>query len=132
LSLEEALRDEFHRERRRSAGDSCPEPAKAGGYVARGRYAEQLERWFQHFPRSQFLIVEFDDQANDSLGVYRRVLDFVGVDPDAAQAPEFQALNTGSRRDTDPDTIAIETSMANAFDPQATGLTMAGWTSFPR
>jgi hypothetical protein len=49
-------------------------------YVARGRYAEQLERWFAVFPRDQLLVLFSDDLAQQPAGTYARVLDFLGVD----------------------------------------------------
>jgi hypothetical protein len=49
-------------------------------YAARGRYAEQLERWYDAFPREQVLVVLTDDLAADTAGTYARVLDFLGVD----------------------------------------------------
>jgi hypothetical protein len=50
-------------------------------YVARGLYAEQLERWFAAFPREQLLVLLTDDLAADTAGAYREVLQFLGVDP---------------------------------------------------
>ena len=50
-------------------------------YAARGRYAEQLERWFAAFPHGQLLVLLTDELAADTAGTYRRVLDFLGVDP---------------------------------------------------
>jgi hypothetical protein len=49
-------------------------------YVARGRYAGQLERWFAVFPRDQLLVLFSDDLAQQPAGTYARVLDFLGVD----------------------------------------------------
>jgi hypothetical protein len=49
-------------------------------YLARGRYAGQLERWFAEFPREQLLVLLTDELAADTGGTYRRVLDFLGVD----------------------------------------------------
>ena len=37
-------------------------------YKARGRYAEQLERWLEVFPREQLLVVPSDDLAADPAG----------------------------------------------------------------
>ena len=48
-------------------------------YVSRGRYAEQLERWFAVFPREQVLVLLTDDLAADTPGTYRRVLEFLDV-----------------------------------------------------
>ena len=49
-------------------------------YVARGRYAEQLERWLAAFPRDQLLVLLTDELAADTAGTYRRVLDFLGAE----------------------------------------------------
>jgi hypothetical protein len=48
-------------------------------YVARGRYAEQLERWFASFPREQLLVLFTEELSADTAGTYRGVLDFLGV-----------------------------------------------------
>jgi hypothetical protein len=31
------------------------------GYIAKGRYAEQIERWLQHYPRTQLLVLRTED-----------------------------------------------------------------------
>jgi hypothetical protein len=49
-------------------------------YAARGRYAEQLERWFAAFPRERLLVLLTDELAADTAGTYRRALDFLDVD----------------------------------------------------
>jgi len=49
-------------------------------YTARGRYAEQLGRWFEVFPRERLLVLLTDELATDAAGTYLRVLDFLGVD----------------------------------------------------
>jgi hypothetical protein len=48
-------------------------------YLARGRYAEQLERWFAVFPREQLLVVASEELAGDPGGTYARVLGFLGA-----------------------------------------------------
>ncbi|MBM3660943.1 MAG: sulfotransferase domain-containing protein [Actinobacteria bacterium] len=35
-------------------------PLRLHGYLARGRYAEQLERWFSAYPRGQVLVIDSD------------------------------------------------------------------------
>ena len=55
-------------------------------YVARGRYAEQLERWFAAFPHEQLLVLLTDELAADTAGTYARVLDFLGVEPHALES----------------------------------------------
>src|SRR5439155_886552 len=36
-------------------------------YVARGRYAEQIERWLEHFPRGQLLVLTSDERAVETV-----------------------------------------------------------------
>ena len=40
--------------------DAADCPARLRGYLGRGRYAEQLERWLAVFPREQLLVVDRD------------------------------------------------------------------------
>ena len=49
------------------------------GYLARGRYAEQLERWWQVYPREQTLVLRFEDLAREPMSVLGRTLDFLGL-----------------------------------------------------
>lgn len=46
-------------------------------YLARGRYAEQLERWFRYFSRQQFLILASEEFYRDPATIFSRVLEFL-------------------------------------------------------
>ena len=48
-------------------------------YVSRGRYAEQLERWLEHFPREQLLVVPSEDLLDRPNEAYAQVLEFLGA-----------------------------------------------------
>jgi Sulfotransferase domain len=48
-------------------------------YLARGRYAEQLERWLTVLPRDRLLVVFAEELLADPAAEYKRVLDFLGV-----------------------------------------------------
>jgi Sulfotransferase domain len=48
-------------------------------YLARGRYAEQLERWYAVFPREQLLVVPSDDLASAPAETYAAILRFLGA-----------------------------------------------------
>src|SRR5712692_9972003 len=50
-------------------------------YVARGRYAEQLERWLAFFPREQLLVLASDELSDEPAETYARVLEFLGAAP---------------------------------------------------
>jgi hypothetical protein len=80
-------------------------PARLRGYLARGRYVEQLERWFAHFPRDQVLVL--DTGQLDSGTALSSALQFIGVPADdatgghdrnvAAYAPPATAVDTRLR-----------------------------------
>lgn len=55
-------------------------------YLARGRYAEQLERWLARFPRQQLLVLRSETMAEDPGATYRRVTDFLSLAPHPAAA----------------------------------------------
>jgi hypothetical protein len=93
LPLEEAL----EREPARLAGEAervMADPRYPGtalqtfSYLSRGRYAEQLERWFAHFDRDRFLIMDAGELYGDPQGTVDRVCAFVGVAPQPVPAGE--------------------------------------------
>lgn len=49
-------------------------------YRARGRYAEQLERWFAHFPRERFFITTSETLWRDPAATVARLLEWLGID----------------------------------------------------
>jgi hypothetical protein len=50
-------------------------------YLSRGRYAEQLERWLEMFPRERLLVVPSEDLLDRPGETYGQVLDFLGAPP---------------------------------------------------
>jgi len=48
-------------------------------YLTRGIYVDQLKRWFEYFPREQFLILKSEDFYSKTPEVYQQVLDFLGL-----------------------------------------------------
>jgi hypothetical protein len=80
-SFEEALDAEPERRegRRLPAGAYFPEGLI---YTDVARHAPQLERYFEAFGRENVHCILFDDLVRDTAGVYRRALEFLGVDPD--------------------------------------------------
>lgn len=89
LSFEEAVAAED--ERLAKIGDSFErahetETGREGlfhhrhhSYLDRGLYAEQLERWYAHFPREQILVIRSEDMQADPRAIYSQVLDFLGL-----------------------------------------------------
>lgn len=64
-------------------------------YVGRGRYAEQLERWFSAFPPERFLLLRTEELEHDAARVVARALEFLGLRP-WATIP-FERLSHRSR-----------------------------------
>jgi len=69
------------------------DPSVTRTYLARGRYAEQLERWFEFFPRTQIHILTMDELAADPQGVLDSVHGYLGIAPRRAEhlEPRFGA-----------------------------------------
>lgn len=69
---------------------------RAGTYLDRARYAEQLARWLTVFPREQCHVIIFDDFTADTPAAFRRLLEFLDVDPGFRPA-SFEARNASHR-----------------------------------
>jgi hypothetical protein len=81
-------------------------------YLARGRYAEQLERWFAAFPREQFLILRFEDLAREPLAVLNRTLGFLGLAPATSVS-----LEARHKRSYPPMSEATAARLREYFEP---------------
>ena len=82
LSFDEAIGREEERttpDRARLRSDPLVHPARLlrYSYAARGAYAEQLERWFAHFPREQVLVVRSEDFFDRPAVAFAEILDFL-------------------------------------------------------
>lgn len=73
-------------------------------YKRRGLYAEQLNRWFKHFPdRSQFLILRTEDFSKSPGAIMGQVCEFLGLPPlpselyRRTQAPAYPAMDPAMR-----------------------------------
>jgi hypothetical protein len=86
LSFEEAIAAEPERlqglEERLASGEILVSDVhKRASYLARGRYARQLERWMAVFPREQLLILRSEDLYANPASTTSRVTDFLGIPP---------------------------------------------------
>jgi hypothetical protein len=84
LELEEALDAEQARlagDLERSLDDPSHRPRQwlRFSYVARGRYAEQLARWLDHYPRSQMMVLRSEDLYADPAAVVTQIEDWLGL-----------------------------------------------------
>jgi sulfotransferase family protein len=55
-------------------------------YGSRGLYADQLERWFEFFPRTQVLALTTEELGGRPAETYATVLSFLGAPPHALEA----------------------------------------------
>jgi len=79
-TFEEALAAEPERRR----GSRIPQSAyypEGLLYTDAARYAEKVERYFEVFGRDNVHCIVFDDFVRDTAAVYRKTLEFLGVDP---------------------------------------------------
>lgn len=67
---------------------------KSPDLLERGHYAEQAEALLEHYDRSQIEFVFFDDLESDDRAYLRRILEFIGVDPDFESSMIGQAKNS--------------------------------------
>jgi len=75
-----ALRAEEDRRQGRRIPPGANKPA-ALQYRDSARFAEQVDRYFAALGRDRVLVLIYDDFRDDTPGTYRRVLEFLGVDP---------------------------------------------------
>lgn len=82
----------------RRAGRRLPPGSNPLGAVYRdnARYGEQLARWLEVLPAQQVHVIVFDDFARDPATEFRKVLEFLGVDPDYRPAT-FAVRNPSHR-----------------------------------
>jgi len=65
-------------------------------YLDRGKYAEQLKRWFEIFPKENFYIAKSEAFFSDPKSTYKEVLNFLGLEPKGDI--ELTPLNTDKSR----------------------------------
>ncbi len=82
------------KEVRRKAGECVPARVRCPSYLfyrERARYASQLERYYTVFPRENVLTFAMEEFRDDNERWYRKVLEFVGVEPE--ETPTFGAVH---------------------------------------
>jgi sulfotransferase family protein len=82
-------------------------------YLARSRYAEQLERWLEVFPREQLLVLKAEDLFLEPQPVLDAVNEFLGLPPHAA--PDARRLNPGRYAEDMPSETRAQ--LADYFRP---------------
>jgi Sulfotransferase domain len=92
-------------------------------YITRGMYADQLERWYAHFPREQLMVIRAEDFLSRPREIFADVLRFVGLRD--WQPTDFVARNRGSYAPIEPEVRAqLEERLA---EPNARLAALLGW-----
>jgi hypothetical protein len=117
LDFEAAIAEEerrLDRERRTNgtAGAYAGPHHRHHSYLARGHYAEQLERWLARFPRDRFLVLRSEDLYGQPREALRAAERFLGLR--TWEPPEVRHLQRG-RYETMPD--ALREPLARSFAP---------------
>lgn len=84
-------------------------------YVQRGYYAEQLARWFDVFPREQFLILRSEDFFAHTREAFEQVLAFLGLP--GWQPARFERFNAARRTTADTDEREARRLLAQHYEP---------------
>ena len=79
-------------------------------YLARGRYAEQLERWLALYPRERLLVLFSEELSKEPAETLRRAFAFLGLDADAA------AIDVGTRRNVGGYEATLDPSLRRRLD----------------
>jgi hypothetical protein len=87
--------------------------ARRRSYVARGRYAEQLERWLALFPREQLLVLTSEELWSDPDIALQEIASFLGI-PEW-QPSRYPHQSAGSHA---PMTAETRERLARLFEPE--------------
>jgi hypothetical protein len=116
LSFEEAIKVESERLRRGKnkimSGQSSL-AYKRHSYLERGKYIEQLEKWFQFFSREQFLILKSEDFFSSPQSELSKIFKFLGL-PDY-KIKNLKSKNVGNYKDSMEKSTRQE--LSNFFRP---------------
>jgi hypothetical protein len=66
-------------ERLAAGREAMDAPHQIFSYLARGRYAEQLQRWWLHIPREQFLLLRSEEMFHHPQAAFDRVCRFLNL-----------------------------------------------------
>jgi sulfotransferase family protein len=81
-------------------------------YLARGRYAEQLQRFHDHFPADQLMVVRSEDLFDQADATYQEVLRFLGLP--SWSLPRYARFNASRGMSLD---AGLEARLRAYFEP---------------
>lgn len=99
LPLRQALEAEEERLAQAYDPEDPQNPHLVYSYLLRGRYPEQLQRWRQHFPPEQLLLLNFDQFFRDPWREVQAVYSFLGLPPYYGSGQKFRENVTSPREE---------------------------------
>jgi len=97
LPFEQAIDRE--EERLAESNDPVSIPWRHYSYLRRGHYAEQLERWFERFPRDRFLVIRSEDFYDRPEEHLHAAQEFIGVERHSPEEMKTHNLSEYSEMD---------------------------------
>ena len=82
-------------------------------YLLRSQYDEHVARWFEYFPREQFLFIKAEDMFRDAYATLDTVTDFLDIS--RFRPPELPRLKDGGAYE--PLSAETRTRLAEYFQP---------------
>ena len=106
--FEEAIRLEDerisgHEERLRTDPSYSSFEHKYFSYLRRGIYADQLENWYQHFPKEQILVIQSEFFYVDPSPYFKEVVQHIGLQP--WEPSKYKIFNAGGEYDKMSDSL---------------------------
>lgn len=95
-------------------------------YLSRGKYHEQLERWFALYPKNSFHVLSFENYINNTQEGFDRICDFLGIPLSTIHT--VPRINADSYDDINS---ALRTQLNNYFAPHNESLFALLGTNFP-
>lgn len=104
------------------------DPTRLYSYVSRGRYAEQLERWFAHFPRERLHVIRSEDLFTGRPVALDGLTDFLGISP--CSSSHFDRHAATAAEPVPQLTNAVRRELEARFaEPNSRLAELLGWTS---
>jgi hypothetical protein len=80
LSFEEAIKNEIKMvENEIKNSKNYPRNLLEKSFLARAIYYEQIEIWYELFPKNQLLVIEAEDLAKDHIKTFNKIFDFLDL-----------------------------------------------------
>jgi Sulfotransferase domain len=109
----EDTRIQGHEERLRNDPSYSSFEHKYFSYIRRGCYAEQLENWYQHFPKEQIMVIQSEKFYEDPAPYFNEVVNFIGLQP--WEPEKYKVFNAGGEYDKMSD--ALRRKLLDYYQP---------------